>query len=220
MERVGGIGERGGAIAPGFGDMRVWVKHDLRTSPRGPSHRLWIAPAFVADRHTEGQRPGREDPTFAPERRIDGLFPRVDLSLVLPPRNRAVGIDHAGGDLQAAVGHALGAQDDRDAGGSGGIGHSSPGPFEEHRIGRWRGRARPPVPGNEAFGKADHHRASTACVRDCRCRQTDRVVRSRGHAEVRKRDADGAHFDLESSSSMTPANTSYGCAPERARPLM
>jgi len=88
------------------------------------------------------------------------------------------------------------------------------------QIGRWRDRARPPVAGNEAFGKADHCRASTACVRDCRCRQTNRVVRSRGHAKVRKRDADGAHFDLESSSSMTPANTSYGWAPERARPLM
>src|SRR5437764_7723215 len=70
VEGVGGIGERDGTIAPGFGDMRVRVKDDLRASTHGPPHRLWIAPAFVANHYTEGQRPGGEDPTFGPERGI------------------------------------------------------------------------------------------------------------------------------------------------------
>jgi hypothetical protein len=51
--------------------MRMWVKHDLRGSTHGPPHSLCIAPTFVANHHTEGQRPGDEATSFGRERGID-----------------------------------------------------------------------------------------------------------------------------------------------------
>ncbi len=61
---------------------------------------------------------------------------RVDLALVLPPCDRAVRIDHTRGDLQAAVGDPLGAQNHGDAGTSCGIRHCGPRALEERGIGR------------------------------------------------------------------------------------
>src|SRR5207245_946473 len=94
VESVGGIGERHWAIAPGFGDVRVWVKHQLRTSTHSPPHGFWIAPAFVADHHAERQRPDAEQTTLGPERGIGAFLRRVALALVLPPCDGAVRIDH------------------------------------------------------------------------------------------------------------------------------
>ncbi len=173
--------------------MQVWVKYDLRASANGPPHRLRIAPSFVADHHPEGQPPGGEHPTLGRECGIDGLLRRIDLALVLPPRDRAVRIDHARGDLQAAIGHAFRAQYDRDVSSPGGIRDIAPRPFEERRIGRWHRRARPPVAGNEAFRKADHDRALSARLSDCRCRQKDGLLRRCRHAQVREGDANPAH---------------------------
>ena len=118
------------------------------------------------------------------------------LPLVLPSRDRAVGVDDADGDLQAAIGHALRAQDDRDAGGPGGIRHISPRPLEERRIRGRRCGARPAIAGNEALGKADHRGALSACVGDRRCRQEDGLLRGRRHADVRERDANLAHVPI------------------------
>jgi hypothetical protein len=116
--------------------MSVGVEYDLRTSTRGPANRLRIPPPFVADNHSEGQRPGGEDSTLGPECRIDGFLRRVDLTFVLPPRDRTIGIDDTRSDLQAAFGHAFRAQYDRDMGSLGGSRYICPCLFEENRI--WR----------------------------------------------------------------------------------
>jgi hypothetical protein len=114
--------------------MSVGVEYDLRTSTRGPADRFRIPPPFVADNHAEGQLPGGEDSTLSPECRIDGFLRRVDLTFVLPPRDRAIGIDDTSRDLQAAVGHAFRAQYNRDVGSPGGSRDICPCPFEENRI--------------------------------------------------------------------------------------
>ena len=116
MESVCGVGECGRTVAAGLGDMCVGVEYDLRTSTRGPADRLRIPPPFVADNNAEGQLPGGEDSALGPECRRDGFARRVDLTFVLPPRDRTIGIYDTRRDLQAVVGHAFRAQYDRDVG--------------------------------------------------------------------------------------------------------
>ena len=192
MEGVGGIGERHRAIPPGFGDVRVRVKHQLRTSTHSPPHGFWIAPAFVADHHAERQRPRAEQTTLDAEGGIGGFLGRVDLALVLPPCDGSVRIDHTRADLQAAVGHPLRAQNDGDAGKSCGICHRGPRALEKRGIGRRRLLARPSVARDEALRKADHRRASTPRVSNRGCREAHGVVRCHWHPDVREGDTNVA----------------------------
>ena len=114
----------------------------------------------------------------------------IDLALVLPAGDGAVRIEHARGDLQAAFGDTLRPQDHGDAGQPCGIRHRGPRALEERGIGRRRVLARPSIAGDEALGKADDHRASTAGFSDCGCREADGVVRRLRNTDVCESDAD------------------------------
>lgn len=60
---------------------------------------------------------GGEYASLGSGRGVDGFFRRFELDLVLTVRLRTVRVCYAGGDLQAALGQALGAEDDGDSGG-------------------------------------------------------------------------------------------------------
>src|SRR5450755_3143204 len=128
MKSTGGIGERGGPVRIGcrFGEVRV--KHNLRSMPRGPADGLRIPPAFVTDRDTEGQGPGLKD-AAACARRVDALFGRVDLYLVLKACDRSAWIDHQRRGYQSAVHDAFGSENHRDVSLSGDFGDEGPGAF-------------------------------------------------------------------------------------------
>jgi hypothetical protein len=178
--------------------MRVRMKHDLRAAADGPPNGFRIPPPFMTNHNTKGQRPGGEDPTSGPEHRIGSFLWRIELGFVLPPGNRAIGIDHQCRDLQAAVGHALRAEDDRNAGLSRRVRHIGPRLLEKGGIGRRRWHAWPPISRNEAFRKAHQIRASAAGIGYGGCRKADGLLAGRWNANVREGDADCAQSGLSS----------------------
>ena len=93
--------------------MEVRVENNLRTVSRGPSHRLRIAPTFVADRHSKRQRPTLEYPP-AGTARISALLGWVNLYFVLETRNCSILIDDQRGNQQSAANDPFGAQNNRD----------------------------------------------------------------------------------------------------------
>jgi hypothetical protein len=124
---------------------------------------------------------------------VEDFFRRVELDSVLPARQRTVRVGDARGDLQAAVGRALGAEDDGDARGAGGGVYCGPRAFEEGG-GRRRGsRARPAVAGDEALGEADHKRAALGGFGDGRCCQGDGLLRRCGDAKICQGVVDGGY---------------------------
>src|SRR4029079_18299764 len=68
-------------------------EHHLRPVPDGPPYRLGIPPTFMTDDDTERQRADSEYAPIPPGR-IDGVFRRVELHLVLATGDRPVSIDH------------------------------------------------------------------------------------------------------------------------------
>ena len=146
----------------------------------------------MADHHAECQRPHAKQATLGPERGIIVFLRRVDLALVLPPCDGAVRIDHTHGDLQAAVGDPLRAQNHGDAGASRGIRYRGPRALEENGIWRRCFLARPPITRDEALRKADDNRALTPRVSNRGCCEVHGVVRCRRHADVREGNTDVA----------------------------
>src|SRR5207247_8808272 len=104
--------------------------HNVGSMPYGPADGLWIPPAFVADRDTEGQGGGLKD-TTARAWCIDALFRGVDLDLVLKARYQSVLIDNHGSRYQCAVNEAFRSENDGDVCFRGCSGDDGPGAFEE-----------------------------------------------------------------------------------------
>ena len=109
MAAIGGIGEGGWAITAGLSDAKVRVKYHLRATARRPSHCFRIAPAFVANHNADRKRARREHLPTGADCGINDLLRRVELHFVLPSGDCAIGINHAGADLQTVAGHTLGA---------------------------------------------------------------------------------------------------------------
>jgi len=74
VQRAFTVGECEWAIAPGFSDLCMWVKHDLSTTAYRPSHGLGIRPALVANHHSESERARHENSTFCPACRLGRFF--------------------------------------------------------------------------------------------------------------------------------------------------
>ena len=69
--------------------MKVWMKDDMRTTSHGNTNRLRITPAFMTDRYTKLQPVDLKD-LPAGTRRIDRVFRRIDLDLVLKTSDRSI----------------------------------------------------------------------------------------------------------------------------------
>lgn len=181
--------------------MSAGMKHNLRASTHGPPDGFWVAPAFVTDYYTEGQRSDAKNTTLSPKGRIHAFFRRVDLPLVLPPCDCPIGIEYACSNLQASLGDALSTEDDRNPGIAGRLGYLSQRSFEEYGIGRGNRGLRPSITRNEAFWKADNHCAVTARLGDRRCRQVHGLLRRSWLTNIGESDANGSHDCLTPRSS-------------------
>jgi hypothetical protein len=73
------------------------VEYDVCAASHGPPDRFGIAPAFMADRDTERQRTGLENPPPATGR-IETVLGGCDLDFVLEAGDRSVSIDDQCGD--------------------------------------------------------------------------------------------------------------------------
>ena len=175
MEAVGGIGERGGPVAARFGFMEMWMEDDLCASPRGPADRFRIAPRLVADGEAEGHCASREDASLGAGF-VKRIFGRVELHLVLPPRDGAVAIDDKRRDHRASVHQAFGAEEHANIRPTRCRGDVSIGAVEEPRIRRSHLMIRRAVAWHIALWKADQVHALTPRVVDCGEAARERVV--------------------------------------------
>src|SRR5438552_2275726 len=172
--------------------MEMRMKDDLRAVSRGPANRFWIAPAFVADRDTEGQIAGVKDATTRAWC-IRSVFARVDLYLVLKARDRSVLIDHERRRDECAVDETFRPQYDADVRRRGGVGDGRPRALEELGIGRRHDMAQPPIAGDEALGKADDPRSLAPGLTDGSAGKGNRLLRTGGKSQIGERDAKRVH---------------------------
>ncbi len=110
------------------------VEHDVGSPPRGPADGLRIAKAFVANRDAERQRPGLKHAALG-ARRVNALFRRIELDLVLKSGDRTIRIDHERANQQSVVDQPLRSQNHGDLGFGRGCGDDGPGVLEETAIG-------------------------------------------------------------------------------------
>src|ERR1700677_541910 len=167
------------------------MEHYVRALPRGETHGLRITPALVANGNTEGEVAGMEDAALGagPEQSISR---GVELTLVLPSLDSAIGIEHEAGYAKTALNKALRAQNDGDLCFCRGSGDLRPGMLQEVRIGRRNCLRSEPIPRNELFRKANNPRPGASGFLDSACCQRDSLIGCIGKMEVGEGDANHA----------------------------
>src|SRR6185312_5282273 len=143
------------------------MEHHLRSAPRGPTHRLRIAPPLVADRYAERERTHLEALTLGTGR-VEIPLRWVELHLVLETGDRSVSIDDERREPRHVVDQSLGAEHHRDADGGRGVGERGPRTFEEASIERWHRPVHRTISRHVAFRKADDERPLNRRLRDSR----------------------------------------------------
>src|SRR5215472_11948864 len=169
------------------------MEDNLGAAPRRPTHGFRIAPPFMADHDTEGNRPCLENTAFG-TRRIDAFLGSIDLDFVLKPGDASVTIDDERRGQQGAIDQAFRAEHNRDPCSRGGSRKRRPRALKERGIGRRYGLSRASITGNEAFRETDEAGALYRGLNDGLLRQRYRLLRGLGEADVGECDAE--HFSL------------------------
>jgi len=147
----------------------------------------------VADRDAERHPGGLEHAAPGRRRQVRGVLRGIELHLVLKAEPRPVTPEHQRGGQNAALDHALGPEDHRDARRGRGRADRRPGALEERRIRRGRYMPEATIPGNVAFRKAHQRRALGARLRDRTLHSGDRVLGRARVTKVGEHDTDRGH---------------------------
>ena len=168
------------------------VEDDLRPAPNGPAHGLRIPPPLVTDDDTEGEIADGEHASFG-ARQVQSVFRRIDLDLVLEPRDRAVSIDDESGGDERAVHDALGAEHHGDVRPLGRGGDGGPRGVEKGGVGRGDSLPEAAIPRDVAFREADDGGLAGACFPNCVLRQPHRLIGRCRKAKVGECDSGVRH---------------------------
>jgi len=109
VERISGIREDSGLVTAWLCEMEMRVEYDMSAMLDSPTHRFWIAPAFMANSYAEYDRADLKN-TPPGAGLIGTLFGGVQLDFVLEAGDRSVSIDYQGSDSKSTLDKALGAE--------------------------------------------------------------------------------------------------------------